>query len=57
MFLNVCNASISPHERLEVIEIVLLSQLIRNFETVLEEIFKQLEVFRFPVGLGHRCVK
>ena len=42
---------------MEVIDSVLLSQLIMNFETRLLEIFKQLEVFRFPVERGHRCRK
>ena len=48
---------ISPHERMEVVNSVLLCQLIVGFETRLEQIFKQLEVFRFPVKLWRRCRK
>ena len=40
---------------MEVVNSVHLSQLIVNFETRLEQIFKQLELFRFPVERGHRC--
>ena len=42
---------------MELVNSVLLSQLIMNFETRLEQIFKQLELFRFPVERGHRCCK
>ena len=42
---------------MEVVDSVLLGQLIMNFETRLEKIFKQLELFRFPVERGHRCRK
>ena len=42
---------------MEVIDSVLLSQLIMIFETRLEQIFKQLELFSFPVEGGHRCRK
>ena len=42
---------------MEVVNSVLLSQLIMNFETRLEQIFKQLELFRFPVERGHRFPK
>ena len=42
---------------MEVVNSLLLSQLIMNFETRLEQIFKQLELFRFPVERGHRCRK
>ena len=41
MFLNARDAS-HPHERVEVVDSVLFSQLIMNFETRLEKIFKQL---------------
>ena len=40
---------------MEVIDSVLFSQLIMDFEGRLKEIFKQLELFRFPVERGHRC--
>ena len=40
---------------MEVVNSVLYSQLNMNFETRLEQIFKQLELFRFPVERGHRC--
>ena len=52
MFLDVCNAS--PVKRIKVVDSVLLSQLIMNFETRLEKIFRQLELFRFPVERGNR---
>ena len=42
---------------MEVVNSVLLCQLILNFETRLEQIFKQLELFRFPVKRRHRCRK
>ena len=42
---------------MEVANSVLLSQLIMNFETRLEQIFKQLKLFRLPVERGHRCRK
>ena len=42
---------------MEVINSDLLSQLIMIFETRLEQIFQQLELFRFPVERGHRCRK
>ena len=42
---------------MEVIDSVLFSQLIMNFETRWEKTFKQLELFRFPVERGHRCRK
>ena len=44
-----------PHERMEVVDSVLLSQLIMYLEARLEKIFKQLEIFRFPVERGRRC--
>ena len=40
---------------MELFNSVLLSELIMNFETRLEQIFKQLELFRLPVERGHRC--
>ena len=40
---------------MEVVDSVIFSQLIMDFEARLEKIFKQLEVFRFPVERGHRC--
>ena len=46
-----------PHERMELVDSVLLGQLIMNFETRLEQVFKQLELFRFPVERGHRFPK
>ena len=46
---------ISPHERMEVVDSALFSQLVMNFEAGLEKIFKQLELFRFPVKRGKRC--
>ena len=42
---------------MEVIKSVLLGQLIMNFETCLEQILKQLELFRFPVKRWLRCCK
>ena len=42
---------------MEVVDSVLLRQLIMDFETRLEQVFKQLELFRFPVERGHRCRK
>ena len=40
---------------MEVIDSVFFSQLILDFEARLEKIFKQLELFSFPVERGHRC--
>ena len=37
---------------MEVIDSVLFNQLFMDFEARLEKIFKQLELFRFPVGRG-----
>ena len=42
---------------MEVVISVLLSQLIMIFQTRLEQILKQLEIFRFPVERWHRCRK
>ena len=42
---------------MEVVDSVLFSQLIMDFEARLEKIFKQLELFRFFVERGHRCRK
>ena len=42
---------------MELVDSVLFSQLIMNFETRLEKVFKQLELFRSPVERGHRCRK
>ena len=42
---------------MEVVNSVLLCQLIVDFETRLEQIFKQLELFRFPIKRWHRCRK
>ena len=42
---------------MEVIDSVLFSQVIMKFETRLEEIFKQLQLFKFAVERGHRCRK
>ena len=56
MFLNVCNASpLMTHERMEVVDSVLFSQLIMDSEARLQKIFKQLELFGLPVERGHRC--
>ena len=52
-----CLYHISPHERMEVIDSVIFSQLIMNFKTRLEQILKQLKLFRLPVERGHRCRK
>ena len=40
---------------MEVVDSVILSQLIMNFEARFEEIFKQLKILRFPVERGHHC--
>ena len=40
---------------MEVVDSVLFSQLIKNFEARLENIFKQFELSRFAVERGHRC--
>ena len=40
---------------MEVVDSVLFSQLIMNFEAVWKKVFKRLELFRFPVERGHRC--
>ena len=40
---------------MEVIDSVHFSQLIMDFEARLEKIFRQLQLFRFPVEGGHRC--
>ena len=42
---------------MEVVDSVLLGQLIMEFETRLEQVFKQLELFSFPVERGHRCLR
>ena len=42
---------------MEVVDSVLFSQLIEDFEARLEKIFKQLEFFRSPVQGGYRCRK
>ena len=42
---------------MEVVDSILLSQLIIDFEAGLEEIFEQFEFFRFPVEREHRCRK
>ena len=52
-----CLQCICSHKRMEVVDSVLLCQLIVNFETRLEQIFKELELFRFPVKRRHRCRK
>ena len=38
-----------------VVDFVIFSQLILDFEARLEKIYKQLEIFRFAVERGHRC--
>ena len=40
---------------MEVIDSVIFGQLIIDFETRLEEVFKELKFLRFPVKYGHRC--
>ena len=40
---------------MEVVDSVLFSELMMDFEARLEKIFKQLELFRFPVERWHRC--
>ena len=40
---------------MEVVKSILLKQLIMNIEARLEEIFKQLELFKFAVERGHSC--
>ena len=42
---------------MEVVDSVILSQLIKNFEARLGKIFKQLKLLRFPVECGHRCLE
>ena len=39
---------------MEVVDSVIFSQLIMNFEARLEKIFEQLKLLRFPVELSHR---
>ena len=50
-----CLQCISLHERIEVVDSILFRQLTMDFEASLEKIFKQLELFIFPVKHGHRC--
>ena len=50
-----CLQRISRHERVEVVDSVIFSQLIVNFEVHLEKVLKQLTLLRFPVKRGHRC--
>ena len=40
---------------MEVVNSVLLCQPIVDFETRMEQIFKQPELFRFPIKRWHRC--
>ena len=40
---------------MEVVDSVLFSPLIMDFEARLKKIMKQLELFRFPVERGQRC--
>ena len=40
---------------MEVVDSVVVSQLIMDFEARLEKIFNQLELLRFSVERGHRC--
>ena len=42
---------------MEVVDSVIFSQLILNFEARLKKIFKQLKLLRFLVKRGHRCAK
>ena len=40
---------------MEVVDFVLFSKLIMDFEARYEKIFKQLKLLRFPVERGHCC--
>ena len=47
-----CLYRIPSHERVEVVCFVLFCKLIANFQTCLEQIFKQFQFLRFPVKGG-----
>ena len=48
---------ISPRARKEVVNSVIFSQLVLNFEPLLEKVFDQFILLRFPVKRWHRCVE
>ena len=49
-----CLYRFSPHDRVQVVDSVIFSQLIVKFEARLENIFEQLKHFTFPIKREHR---